>query len=170
MPRVRPESPGDLAAVREVNSRAFDGAVEADLVDALRAAGAAPVSLVAEVDGAVVGHILFSPMTFEDAPAFRGRVVALGPMAVLPGHQRRGIGGALVEAGLAACTATGATAVFVLGHPEYYPRFGFVPAEDFGLRSVYDVPHGVFMARELVPGALADARGLVRYHAAFEGA
>jgi putative acetyltransferase len=93
--------------------------------------------------------------------------MGLAPMAVLPAHQRRGVGSSLVRAGLDVCRHRGVDAVVVLGHAAFYPRFGFQPASRFGIRSEYDVPDDVFMAIELRPGALAGPAGLVRYHAAF---
>ena len=93
--------------------------------------------------------------------------MGLGPMAVAPGCQRKGIGSALVRAGLIACTERGFRAVVVLGHPKYYPRFGFSESKRFGIKSEYDVLDEVFMALELVPGALSSASGIVRYHEAF---
>jgi putative acetyltransferase len=125
------------------------------------------VSLVALCDGALVGHIFFSPVTIAAAPV---ELVPMGlaPVGVLPAYQRAGIGGALVRAGLAACRALGARAVVVLGHPSYYPRFGFVPARRFGLHCEYVPPDDdAFMARELQPGALAGVTGVVRYAPAF---
>jgi putative acetyltransferase len=88
-------------------------------------------------------------------------------MAVMPEHQRKGIGSALVRAGLEHCKRLGFVAVVVLGHAEYYPRFGFSPAARFGIRSEYDVPDDVFMAVELQPAALSGKTGTVKYHAAF---
>ena len=94
--------------------------------------------------------------------------MGLAPMAVAPARQRQGVGSALARAGIAACRDLGFGAVIVLGHPEYYPRFGFVPASRFGLRSEYDVPDDVFMAMELKPGALhGRGPGTIRYHPAF---
>ena len=107
----------------------------------------------------MVGHIAFSPVTIEPA----GSAIGLAPMAVLPAHQRRGIGGRLVREGLEQLRAAGHGAVVVLGHPEYYPRFGFTRASRFGLRCELDCPDEAFMALELVPGALANRAGLVRY-------
>ena len=159
---IRPETPDDVAAIRVVNQRAFGQPAEAELVEALRAHGKATVSLVADQAGQVVGHILFSPVMIES----KGQIIAgvgLAPMAVLPEFQSRGIGSRLVEAGLAACRNAGHERAVVLGHAHYYPRFGFVPASRYGLRSEYDVPDGVFMAIELRDGALQGCAGLVKY-------
>ena len=93
--------------------------------------------------------------------------MGLAPMAVLPGRQRQGIGSELVRAGLDECRRLGFGAIVVLGHAEYYPRFGFVPASKFGLKSEYDVPDDVFMALELIPGALRGRAGTIRYHPTF---
>ena len=164
--QIRPEQPDDITPIRQVNLSAFEGATEADLVDALRDQAHPIVSLVADDNGALVGHILFSPVTFSSHPDLR--VMGLAPMAVLPDRQREGIGSALARAGITACRDLGYEAVVVLGHAEYYPRFGFVPASRFGLRSEYDVPDDVFMAMELTPGALEGlGAGTIRYHEAF---
>jgi putative acetyltransferase len=166
--RVREERPGDVAGVRAVNLAAFDTAVEADLVEALRVqCGDSAISLVAVDDEAIVGHILFSPMTALSSPG--APLMGLAPMAVVPARQREGIGSALVREGLAACRQRAIQAVFVLGHAAYYPRFDFVPASRFGIACEYEVPDDVFMALELVPGALGASSGTVRYHEAFAG-
>jgi putative acetyltransferase len=163
---IRPELPTDITAIREVNLDAFEGTTEADLVDALREQARPIVSMVADDDGAIVGHILFSPVTLSSLPDLR--IMGLAPMAVSPEQQRKGVGSALVRAGITACRDLGYEAVVVLGHAEYYPRFGFVPASRFGLRSEYDVPDDVFMAMELTPGALqGSAPGTIRYHESF---
>ena len=161
--QVRPEGAPDFAAIRTVNREAFGTVAEADLVDALRANGDAALSLVAEDDSGVVGHILFSHLpirtTARDVAA-----VALAPMSVLPRWQRCGIGSALVWAGLDFCREAGREAVVVLGHPTYYPRFGFSAHLAGPLQAPFSGP--AFMALELVPGAL-NAGGVVRYPGAF---
>lgn len=162
MIEVRPERPGDAAAIRRVNDEAFGQVHESRIVDAVRQAGHAAVSLVA-VDGPrIVGHILFTPMSMASHDA-HVVVMGLGPMAVLPERQRQGVGTALVQAGLRECIRSGCHVVVVIGHPEFYPRFGFAPAHRHGLRSEYDVPDDVFMVVELASGALSKCRGLVRY-------
>jgi len=123
------------------------------------------ISLVAEERGKVIGHIFFSPVSLDGRPDLL--IMGLAPMAVLPGHQHAGIGSALVRAGLDQCRLLPAAAVVVLGHPEFYPRFGFVPSTRFGIRSDYDVPEEVFMALELEPGCLDGLSGTIRYHDAF---
>jgi putative acetyltransferase len=165
---IRPERPEDVAAVSMVERAAFDRTEEADLVDRLRASVRPHVSLVAEVAAEIVGHIFFSPVTIAAASS-QLKPMGLAPMAVMPARQRAGIGGALIRAGLGACRELGAGAVVVLGHAEYYPRFGFVPAVRFGLRCEYPVPDEAFMALELVPGALRGVTGLVRYAPEFAG-
>jgi len=165
--RIRAETRADHAAVRAINEAAFETTAEAALVEALRAKVTRLVSLVADVDGAVVGHILFSPVSLAGDPKLDA--MGLGPMAVLPEQQRNGIGSALVREGLRRCKELGCRAVVVVGHPEFYPRFGFVPAQRYALRCEYDVPADVFMALELEPGALNGAAGLVRYDDAFAG-
>jgi putative acetyltransferase len=155
---VRPEAPSDRAAIFAVNASAFPTEAEARLVDALRAAGRLAVSLVAEDDGRVVGHVAFSPVSVGGAVDGLG----LAPLAVAPDSQRRGIGGALVRAGLAAASRTGAGFVVVLGHPGYYPRFGFRRAADHGLGNEYGAGEA-FMVAELRDGGLPAGGSLVRY-------
>ena len=168
----REERPSDAASVRAINVAAFDSPAEAGLVEALHAAGAMTLALVAEDAGEVVGHIAFSPVTIARAGAAPDvpsvDAIGLGPMAVRADRRGEGIGGALIRAGLDALRARGHGAVIVLGHPEYYPRFGFVRASTFGIQWERAVPDEVFMAIELRPHALADCAGVVRYRAEFD--
>lgn len=165
---IRAEQPEDAGGVWRVNELAFGRPDEADLVARLTARGAVTLSLVAVEAGEIVGHVFFTPMTVEDGgqttPA-----VGLGPVAVLPDRQGGGIGTQLITAGLEACRVQGAKAAFVLGHPDYYPRFGFVPSTRYAIRSTYDVPEDVFMAMELQPGGLAGVQGVARYQPEFDG-
>jgi putative acetyltransferase len=163
---IRPEAPSDHVAVHEINAAAFGGEAEARLVALLREQARPVVSLVAEDDATLVGHIMFSPVSLH---RFTGLIMGLAPMAVAPARQRQGIGSALVGAGLERCREIGAEAIVVLGHSEFYPRFGFLPAARFGLACEYDVPAETFMAMALVPGALRGATGTVSYHPAFAG-
>lgn len=164
---IRTEQTADLEQIYHVNEAAFRTPVEARLVDALRQQGIELISLVADDDGKVVGHILFSPVQLVNETAVTPSV-ALGPMAVLPTYQNQSIGSRLVRAGLAACRAAGHDLVFVLGHPNFYPRFGFKPTAPFGIRSQFDVPDDVFMVAELQPNALTGKKGQVVYHSAFQ--
>jgi putative acetyltransferase len=166
--RIRREEPADAAAIRAVNEAAFDSSVEADIVDVLRNKCDRLISLVAESNGRVLGHILFSPVSLSGHAHVS--VMGLGPMAVLPAHQRRGIGTALVREGLSQCRKMGCDAVVVLGHPKYYPRFGFVRASRYGIGCEYDVPDDVFMVIELRLGSLQGADGKARYDDAFGSA
>lgn len=163
---IREERPCDIAAIHRINASAFDTEAEANLVDVLRAQNAIIVSLVAEENGQPVGHILFSPVTLS--PPSTLKLAGLAPMAVLPEYQNRGIGSALVHAGIEACRQRGCDGIVVLGHAHYYPRFGFVPASRFGLRTEYDVPDEVFMAMELKKDVLKGQDALVLFHPAFQ--
>lgn len=165
---VRPEEPGDRAAIYAVNRAAFGQDDEAELVDRLREDGLVIASLVAceGADGEITGHILFSELPI-DTETRTIRATALAPMAVLPAFQRRGVGSALVRAGLEACRDRGIEAVVVLGHPEYYPRFGFSAETAKCLRAPYSGE--AFMALELTPGVLQDVDATVRYPPALGG-
>jgi putative acetyltransferase len=166
MVSIRQEGAKDLGAIREVNVEAFDRRDEADLVEALRESGAITISLVAERGRGIVGHILFSPVTVESAET-TWTAQGLAPLAVRPADQGQGIGSAMVKAGLTWCLQQGHDVVFVLGHPHYYPRFGFVPSRPLGVRWEKDVPDEAFMVVELRDGALAGRQGIVKYHPAF---
>lgn len=148
-----------------MNLAAFGMSAEADLVDVLREQAEPVVSLVAEEDGTIVGHILFSPVTLVGHPQLK--IMGLAPMAVVPARQRKRIGSALIRQGLEACRRLGVGAVVVLGHAGYYPRFGFLPASRYGIGCEYDVPDDVFMILELVEGILQGKSGTIRYHSAF---
>ena len=165
---IRPETPADAAAVYRVEAAAFGRPAEAELVHKLQQDGVESISLVALLDGEVVGHILFSPvMVKSNAEEFTA--VALGPLAVSPQQQNKGIGSELCRQGLTTCKEAGHELVFVLGHSNYYPRFGFVPTAPLGLRCQFDVPEDAFMVVELVAGALRNKRGTVYYHPLFSG-
>jgi putative acetyltransferase len=158
---VRHEVPGDLDAIRSVNRLAFGQEDEVALVDALRDGGYVRASLVAEVDRRVVGHVLFSDLPIITA-AGTVPALALAPMAVVPEFQNLGVGSELVRRGLDVCRERGHAIVVVLGHPRYYPRFGFSHALAARLTSPF--PGGeAFMAGELVPGALAGVSGRIEY-------
>ena len=163
--RLREEAPADYDAIREVNRLAFGGEDEARLVDQLREDGEVIASLVAVDEEQVVGHILFSELPIETDRGVR-RGTALAPMAVRPGRQRGGIGSALVRRGLELCRERGVEIVVVVGHPEYYPRFGF--SAELAKRLKAPFSGEAFMALELAPGALAEGvTGTVRYAKAF---
>jgi putative acetyltransferase len=162
---VRPEGPADQDAIDAVHRQAFGRPGEAALVRALRREAKPYLGLVAvERAGRVVGQITFSPVSIEGGspPA-----LGLGPLAALPGHQRSGIGSALVREGLRRCAEL-AEIVVVLGHAGYYPRFGFRSASPLGLRYRSQVFDPSFFVLELTPGALSGISGWVRYHEAFE--
>jgi putative acetyltransferase len=161
---IRGETPADIPGIREVTEAAFAQRFEADLVDALRREADPFISLVAEGDGQVVGHICFSPVTIAADGGARG-YVGLGPMAVAPAVQNQGIGSRLVQAGLDECRRRGLKLVVVVGHAAFYPRFGFQPASRLGLLCEYGVPDDVFMAVRL--DETVRPAGLVRYHPAF---
>lgn len=159
---VREERPEDIPLVRDVNRLAFEQDQEADIVDALRSNGAALLSLVAVLDGAVVGHILYSPAFIGDVEG-----AGLAPMAVLPQYQRHGIGSQLVEAGNAKLRQRGCPFIIVLGHPAFYPRFGFTPARAIGITCEWDVPDDVFMIAVLDDQQMNGVSGLARYREEF---
>lgn len=164
---VRPELPSDKAAVYRVLAAAFPTPAEADLVERLRAQNLEWVSLVAILDDQVVGHILFTPATVRNGDS-RQEVVGLAPMAVLPEYQRRGIGSRLVIAGLKRCVDRGDSVVFVVGHPEFYPRFGFELAAPRGFHYIDEGFDPYLFVAELRQGALEDKQGWVEYHPEFD--
>jgi putative acetyltransferase len=166
MLKIRPETPEDEVAIRHVNEDAFGQKEEGELIEKLRNRGVLTLSLVAVQDNEIVGHIVFSPVKVESESS-RFEAIALAPMAVLPAYQRKGIGSQMVRAGLEECRRLGQEIVVVLGHPDYYPRFGFVPASTYAIECEYDVPSEVFMTLELRPGALSGRSGTVKYQPEF---
>lgn len=167
---IRPEKEADVAAISSVHTIAFGQENEARLVALLRqrADFIPDLSLVAVVDGNVVGHVLFSAIEIVGEEGVVHESLALAPIAVLPQQQQRGIGGELIRHGLAEARKLGYTSVIVLGHEHYYPRFGFVPAATWNIAAPFDVPSPVFMALELEAGSLTGAAGVVRYPKEFE--
>lgn len=162
---IREEEKTDWAAVYAVNVAAFPTPAEAHLVEALRQQAELVISLVAIEDQAVVGHIMFTPVTLLGHHDLS--LMGLAPMAVAPEHQRKGVGSALVIAGLERCKQMSVGGVVVLGHPGFYPRFGFLPSIRFSLISEYDVPEDVFMALELEAGYFQSVSGTIKYHSSF---
>jgi putative acetyltransferase len=162
---IRTETGQDIESIGEVNQLAFGQDDEGALVDALRAGGDAVLSMVAEVDGIIVGHIFYSELKII-ADGQTTRAIALAPMSVRPEFQRQGIGSQLIETSLRKCRDDGHQIVIVLGHPDYYPRFGFSAPLAKPLKSPY--AGDSFMALELVAGALQGVIGTVRYAPPFE--
>ena len=164
---VRAESPGDVRQVRTINEQAFEQPLEADLVDRLRTTCREALSLVADDAGTVVGHILFTPVVVVSGQrSVEG--MGLAPMAVLPGRQREGIGSSLARRGLEILRERGCPFVVVVGHPEYYPRFGFERASRHGLESQWNgMPDDAFMVLVLDPPAMTGVSGVARYRDEF---
>ena len=153
---IRPAGQDDHAAIRAVNLEAFPTAQEADLVDALRASGDGLAELVAVLDGAVIGHILFTRLGLAgEHDTLPG--AALAPVAVFPEHQNCGVGGRLIIDGVETCRSLGVAAIVVLGHPAYYPRHGFTAQTAAHLKDPFDAGDA-FMAMELEKGSLREPR------------
>lgn len=167
---IRQEITGDKDAVYEINSIAFAQNNEAKLVDLLRQSNAfiPELSLVATINNKVVGHILFTKIKIVNDYKEETESLALAPMAVRPEYQRKGIGSQLIKCGIEKAKELQYKSVIVLGHRHYYPKFGFVPADKWNIKSPYDVPSNVFMALELVTGALTGVNGTVKYPKEFE--
>jgi putative acetyltransferase len=159
--QIRPATAADIPAICQIHRAAFDGPIEARIVELLHERGKAPISLVASVNDRPVGHVLFSPIEFA-APLASVRCLGLAPIGVLPEHQRQGIGSKLINVGLSQCRDMRVAAVFVLGDANYYSRFGFVHATTFGVGNEYNADEH-FMALELIPGSLASVHGVAKY-------
>ena len=160
---IREERADDVAAVRDLNRRAFGQDQESNIVDALRANAAALLSLVATVNDQIVGHIVYSPASID------GNLMgaALGPMAVLPECQRQGIGSKLIETGTRKLEEAGCPFIIVVGHADYYPRFGFRPASKHRIKCEWDVPDNAFMLLVLDQAKMESVSGLAKYRHEF---
>jgi putative acetyltransferase len=159
---IRNEHSGDVSAIRRVNRLAFEQDQEANIIDALRTNGAVLLSLVATIDELVVGHAMYSPVDIGDV-----RGAGLGPLAVLPEHQRRGVGSTLIETGNQQLEDAGCPFIVVLGHADYYPRFGFRPARPLGITCEWDVPDDVFLALILDSARMQGVSGAAQYRPEF---
>jgi predicted N-acetyltransferase YhbS/protein-S-isoprenylcysteine O-methyltransferase Ste14 len=167
-PSIREEQPGDESGIRTVLRQAFQGEEEADLVDRLRGRHVYRISLVAVQEGEIVGHILFTKVSIGGGRPDR-EAVALGPMAVAPTRQGQGVGSLLVREGVEACRLEGHSLIFVLGHPWFYPKFGFVPASSLGFRWEHEAPEEAFMALVFDYSAGPGPGGVVRFSPEFDG-
>jgi len=167
---IRLEQPGDSKDIREINEKAFGRPQEANIIDALRKNCGEVLSLVAVEKEEIVGHVFFSPATIEGKHGIV-KGMGLAPMAVLPEFQRRGIGSQLVKAGIKELRKTRCPFIIVLGHPEYYPRFGFEPATRFGIKSQWEgIPDDVFMILWLDTSMVNQITGTAKYRSEFDEA
>ena len=173
---IRKETPDDYDRVIELTEKAFETLEISDhnegkLVDKLREAPTFidELSLVAELNGQIVGHILFTPIIIDNGlQQFQSLVLA--PVSVLPEFQKLGIGGKLILAGHQKAKESGFHSIILIGHPEYYPRFGYKPASTWGIKTHYELPSDdVFMAVELTEGALGNVSGVVIFPPEFDG-
>ena len=164
---IRPEGSGDSEGIRNVLVAAFGGKAEADLVQALRHNGALAISLVAWAASEIVGHVGFSPMHYEGQPD-REDVLGLAPVAVHPQWQRRGVGSALIARGLEECDRRKCIALFVLGAPGFYGRFGFILARTCHLRCVFDAPLDAFQMLSFSETFIRPLTGLICYRPEFD--
>lgn len=166
--KIRPETRDDYAAITRLNDLAFEQKTEGKLVENLRKTKEfiPALSLVAQIEGEIVGHILFYPIKIDKGES-SVNTLALAPMSVRPEYQRMGIGGKLVRVGIKLARDLGHKSVIVIGHPEYYPRFGFKPAGGWGIKPPFAVPDDAFLALELEVDALRNAKGMVKYPEAF---
>jgi len=164
---MRAEIPADGPAIRAIHLLAFPTSQEADLVESLRGNGAATLSLVAEYQGAVVGHVMFSPVQIGDGPAAVDGL-ALAPVGVLPHRQNQGIGSQLIRDALQKLEAGKCPFVVVLGDPAFYSRFGFRPAREFGVHCKWDAMEDAFMLLPFDKDRVSAASGLARYRGEFD--
>ncbi len=158
---IRKEEPADIPAIHALVRDAFGKDGEARLINDLRASGNLALSLVASAGSDIIGHIGFSPMSWEGT-------IGLAPLAVASAHRRQGIGQALIEAGIEEMRVRHIGAIFVLGSDKYYPRFGFLPARQFSVGCIYPGGEKYFFVRELRAGALKGKSGTVRYAPEFD--
>jgi len=169
MIKIRKETGQDVPAIRTVNEKAFGQSNEADIIEQLRKSCAPFLSLVAEQNDQIIGHILFTPVTIEtDKGTYQG--MGLAPMAVLPEHQNKGIGSSLINEGLKAIRSSGTAFVVVLGHPNYYPKFGFEPSSKYAIRCEWEVPEEAFMVLFFDPSKAKDICGIAKYRSEFADA
>jgi putative acetyltransferase len=161
---ITPETEGDFDGITRLHNLAFNQTEEGELVERLRKTSnfISVLSLVAKIEGSVVGHILFYPIRIKTG-AGECNSLALAPMSIHPDYQKKGIGSSLLRTGLATAKRLGFRSVIVLGHSTYYPRFGFKPANRWGIGSPFEVPDDVFFAIELVKNGLKDCGGTVEY-------
>ncbi|MGQ9723255.1 MAG: GNAT family N-acetyltransferase [Candidatus Jordarchaeum sp.] len=169
MIHIRSEEPEDYSEISEMHSLAFEQDNEARLVEVLRSSPdfIHELSLVAVLNGLIVGHILFSKIIIQSENR-RVSALALAPMAVRPKYQNSGIRSQLVIKGIKECRSLGYGIVIVIGHPDYYPRFGFKPARALGVKTSFDVPDQAFLIREVIPSALDSVSGTVVYPSSFD--
>ena len=166
---IRHETPGDIDTIHAINTQAFGREAEAVIVDRLRKRGVLTISLVAIHENLVIGHIAFNPVTVESS-AYSFEAIILAPVAILPAYQRKGVGSQLIKAGLEECRRLGHEVVVLVGHADYYPRFGFVPAGSKSLECEYEAPDEAWMVLELREGALAGRKGKVKFQPEFKDA
>ena len=167
--QIRKEVQSDYSDVFILNEIAFEQDSESKLIDLLRESSAfiPELSLVAIIDNDIVGHILFTEITITADNGNEYPSLALAPMAVKPSYQKQGIGGRLISFGLRKAKELGHNSVIVLGHEYYYPKFGFLPANNWNIKAPFDVPLNAFMAIELVEKGLTGITGIVKYSKEF---